>query len=1131
MTSETSSDNIIDNRVISFESKFKECAKDMTNLKIGVGYFYLNGFNIVKEELSKMNEILLIMGSETDKATATELQLGHEERIKRTMINEMNSTDFEENSDSIIQLHTFITTSKLKVKIYDNYKFHAKAYIFESKNQPRLNRAILGSSNFSASGMCMGKNLELNSVINHEKDIEALTRWFNQIWNEAKDFKKDMLKIIEMSQPYVHKKENDKEYLHPIELLKLMIKEFLDDNISSSDSILAKFQEIGYVNAMEKIKHLNGCLISDSVGLGKTFIGLKMIEQFQKQGKNILLIVPASIKDNWKNEINQNNFEIKNSDARLKILSISKFAKYDLTNTNGRMKLDNLRKKYNVIMIDEAHRFRNFGKFEDGKYSGNKNYANIIYLKSKLNKYALLTATPLNNSINDLYNLLNVFLTDEILMNYDSELKFNDFKDYSKYDKKIKNEKQNDFIDNEAIAEYCKKKSLALSGIMKILEEVMILRTRSDINRSYPDLKIAGKNVTFTMPRVNPEVYDANAAYTEIYGGITDLLDRLNAPHISLINENAGDNLIGLFKILLYKRIESSIFSFHKSLERLIQKESELLDDIKEHGWETVKNMRSYSEDIEKYIQNDDELNEFIEFVNDKSNENDTNDENVEKSIDTIISKQIQDDISLITNFLTDKISKVRKNEYDFDDPKLEKLIKIIKSKPDQKLLIFSQFVDTVNYLYTRLKEKDDLKNINIDCITGSNQANPLGSDKSTYDKIKLFSPHSNDYELSRNESQIDILIATDSLSEGVNLQDCHTVINYDLPWNPTRIIQRVGRVDRIGNTETINVHNILPNPELDVFLELITKLQVKIERIVEIIGKDNYILTEDEEINPQKIGEKINRIKMADDFSEYEKVSKNKLFNTMTIHEDVASKKLKIEQLARDVGYSKNPPVDYDDKTMYSIVKHKNKKGFFAMFRIYDKIEKKKIKNLTIYYDINKKSFNVIDIDNLSLEEFYDVLSKKTSGLDFETYRNNIEQHFEKEHFGPFSEKYSTSVMITGVEEDSLIEIILFKLRKISDTRTLSSDLDLKEKAGRLLRLFSRIHLLHDERELFIKNYLTTNRIAEQRKEIQAINPEKFLSIMDEFYNNNISDNEKYTRLIRPEDIGYKIICWGAFV
>ena len=1156
---------IIDNDSVIFENEFKKKCLHADTLKIAAGYFYVNGFDLVKDELKSLSNIQIIMGRETDETTAEQIKFGYELKDRYKMLNEINKIEenkklnenythnfkleikrrmlneldaFDENNDNEIialkELSDFIKNDKIMVRIYPNNKFHAKAYIFESNDEGISDVAIVGSSNFSRAGMLKSGNIELNSVHKNDSEVNVLKDWYKKIWDSSENFKPDMLNIIKKSIPYIHKITNDDQYVTPVELFKIMAYEFLNQEIEIPDEILAEFQKIGVINAKKKLNDFNGCIISDSVGLGKTFIGLELIQEYQRRDKNVLLIVPKSVKQNWQREMTRNisngsSFKIILDEPRLKIITISELSRYDLKNNSDRKKLDVIKKEYNLILIDEAHRFRNKGMFNDGEYSQNKNYANLNYIRNIDMQYVLLTATPLNNSIKDLENLLMIFLNPIILKNKNSSLDMINFKKYYENTHELKKEKCNPTPNKIKIHELVNKLKENQKGIVKILEEVMILRTRTDISKKYPNLIINEKQVSFTLPKINPVRYESTDEYVSMYDDVKILLDGLNVPHISMINKNSGQTLSGLYRILLFKRLESSIYSFVISLERLKEKEITLLDEIQKYGWDTIRKQRQ-KEHNKSAIEDDDELADWIEEYTIEAD----NDQNMQEDIELMI----KNDLQQIDNFFNIHIDRIRSDDatYDYHDPKINKLKEILESNQGKKILIFSQYVDTVDYLYRNLKSFISSKDQIIDCVIGSNESTPLGTDHSTDKKINLFAPKTNEYEIKSEDVPIDILIATDSLSEGVNLQDSSIVVNYDLPWNPMKIVQRVGRVDRIGSTEQTNVFNILPDERLDVFLTLLEKLKSKIENVVNIIGKESYILSEDEEINPRIIGEKIARIKEAGDFSIYEEFGRNKILRDIQTDEEETANILELKSLIKRLGFKIDDFKNYE-KTMYSIIKCDDMKGVFAMYEIHDQELNDKIKNITIYYDFITKKFREIEISEPKLHEsevriLKDDISARPYNLPESL--NKIEKYFLQNHYDKEKERFKKSKMISELSTSTIQNTIILKLEEIQKIGLNSIDDSYNmDDIDKLSEIFNSTPIVDQDIDHLKKLYSKEIRLRSDET-IRIINKQKnaeFIATMYDFYDQSIKNNPNYTLPRNVENIYYKMICWGASI
>ena len=1128
---------IIDNRKLKFKERFSHFCKHTKKLDIASGYFYVSGFDLVKEDLANIQSIRIVMGNETNPETAKQLEEGHKEKIESELIRDLNSiADEDKNRISALEkLHDFIREGKIEIK----EKFHAKAYIFERKDDSISDVAVVGSSNFTKMGL--SGNTELNSIHQNHAELNELREWYKLIWKEAEPYKDELLQIIENSGPYIRNILGDKEFITPIELLKFLIFEFLYHDVSTFRNILAEFQTIGVENAKQKINTFNGCIISDSVGLGKTFIGAGLLEFYQKQGEKILLIVPASVKENWLRELNRKDmkgrkfFDINISSNNLKIMTITEMSRIDLTTKQGENTLQDLKEKYNVVLIDEAHRFRNHGYFDPQKkeYSGNKNYANLHYIKGLDKKYILLSATPLNNSILDIRNIIDIFTTKVTLKN--NNLEFSDFDNYDQTLRKIKKlEKENRESNLSKISELKIKLDQYTKGVISILEEIMILRTRSDINERYPDLTIQGKKITFQMAEIKPEKYNFPSTYLPIYENISDFLVNLKVPHIALINETTGGILAGLYRILLFKRLESSVYSFVRSLERLKSKEEDFLKEIKKEGWDKVREKRK--KDVkyqEESIENDGELLDYIEQEGQLNGGND-------KINESEVIEMINYDLESIQKFMDEFIPAIRigKDEFAFDDPKISKLKEIIRENKTNKILIFTQYVDTLKYLYHHIK---DIYNLNVDCVSGDKE---IGSGLDRTKKIQLFAPKANQYELSM-EKEIDILLSTDALSEGVNLQDANWVINYDLPWNPMKIVQRIGRVDRIGSEQRTHVRNIFPDEELNALLDLLDKLQTRIKTISEIVGKENYILSEEEDINPRIIGEKIKNLRETDTIKTYEEVGKNPILKSLRTTDDRSKQVLELKSLINEYGFGEDDFKDYD-KFVYTIMKDDHRKGIFIMFRIVDKKKKDeqplegKLRDIILFKDLKTGEIIEKTIQELNIHDSLEYFKKKDVNIDLDSHLKEIQDYFKKKVLEHIKKMHTPTKMRFKEKQSKLQSYIAKRLKHIVTNRRVNGAEDLtdsdRDQAKRMKNRFMERVLSAKEMDKLKTYILGTDTKGKDMKAVilktNKMTNSEFVRTLRQFYRSTLINEPEYQEKLREsKDIDYKIICWGAFV
>ena len=1098
---------IVDNRQTKMAKELRKCCKGAHTFHIAVGYFYVEGFNILRDRLGSIGKIHLIMGDQTDRKTADQLKIGHEntheEAIREQIIRSMNNVPDGPEAEMLLELYEYIRVGRMEVRIYVKNKFHAKAYIFE-RDAPNPDVAFVGSSNLSVSGLGdkIG-NVELNIQSQDTLVIDTLLKWYEDIWKDALPYSDELLNIIEHTVPYA-RRQNDQEYVTPRELFKIMAYELLGEpEESEPEDVLAEFQKIGVLNAWDKIQKFGGCIVADSVGLGKTFIGMELIRKAQAAGRNALVIVPKNVEQNWRRELEKYSGAILD-DSRLKIITVDRLSRMDQSQAEDSAELESLRNNYGFIIIDEAHRFRNKGYYT-WEYSGNKNYANLDTLKTEKTQYALLTATPLNNTVEDLENLILIFTVETRLKNINPALDISHFGEYNKLAKKIKDLDKNDPAYDANQKGLKELQEPHESGITRILEEVIVLRTRSDINERYSNEVIGGKRISFTPIKVVPNRCRFPPVYMELYESVVELLAGLNVPHMSM-KTGGTVQLQGLFMTLLYKRLESSIHSFVMTLERLVETEENLLKLTERVGWKEAAKKKRADDDLG--------LDEYGLWM-----------ERNETMQDKVILDKLRDDIHMIKGFIDEHVEPIRKVARYVDreiagyvDPKLDMLLKMLQSETG-KVLVFTQYRDTAEYLYDRIKHIDKT----VDCVSGTED---LGTSIETYMKVNLFAPVANNYEPKLGEKEIDILIATDTLSEGVNLQDCGVVVNYDIPWNPMRMVQRAGRSDRIGSTTRTTVRNILPDEEFDnLFLKLLEKVLGKIETITAILGTENQIVTDDETAIPKTFGEAIQQMGDPGDIGAYEKMGRNRLFRNIRTSEKRSEIMLKIRERVRNLGPIPGDVREYRD-VMYSTVRARktDRTGIFMMFRVFDTARDEKLNDVIIFRE-NNDVFHEIAIDDflasIPMDEFDEGIPQTN---DMSQTLGEIEEHFAANQFKGIREGFRPSKMGTFTRMDLFQEYVRDRLHAIKSARQLDGyDANVSE-------LYEKINgtTLRKAEVNLLKGCFG---VRKKRKQIRTMPVDEFIETIANFCSQYMENNPNYPKPRNVEDIEYKKICWGAFV
>ena len=1097
--------NIIDNRSICFKDVIKKYLQHAIKAQFATGYFYLSGFNLLKEDLEHLQEINILMGDETDRLTCDDIVAGYRAKL---ISDSERLDDNKPQFKSLIALKDFIQQGKVNIKVYvpeNNGNFHTKLYIIHRDKIPDIqDLAILGSSNLTRPGI-MG-NTELNYLHLSPETVEAFEGWFNERFKEAKDFNADLIRIIESSKAYkrYEAKQKDLDYITPFELYKLIMYEYLNGDISTYESALAEFQKLAVENAKEKIRKYNGAIISDSVGLGKSFVGGELIKWYLDQNKKILLIVPASIIDQWRDLLETDGvseerpyFGLKVDGSNLRIISDTEFSNYNKDEVQKKCG------KVDVILIDEAHRFRN---------NKPKRYENIQELKGKV--FILLSATPLNNTVKDLKNLINIFTTDVELTN--EKLKFSAFDDYYRLSKQVNNK--------TATPEDIKLLNESVIEIDKTLDEVMLLRTRKVIKERYPNLEINGKKIEFSTPIILQEEYKLSSKYEPIYQHIDTFIAELNLPYLYVVNQAKGKSLEALFKVTLLKRLESSIYSFIKSLNQIINSETSLRNDIKSLGFEsTIQSRRDNFSKIEQQIQTDADVQSDIEGGGDKNRTEDLNEEQ--------IIGLIKFDIESIYKFKKLFLDKVKRgsSEYEYDDDKLDRLISELHRRRNDKILIFTQYQATAKYLNHHLK---NFGYRNVDCVVGG-LTSPSGRKVKYNDggqtkerllskrdlKVRLFSPKSYNFKLEKGEKETDILISTDTLSEGVNLQDCNVIINYDLPWNPTRVIQRVGRVDRIGNNNQITVIHFYPDKDIETLLHLLERLQTKIKDIATIVGKETGILSGDEEVNIRTIGEKITELRKYKTVEDIEDNARNPRLNPKG-ESTLAAIRFKLRDQITEWGLTKT-----DFKREYSNVPYSiaelSKRGVFSLYQIYDDKNKDKLRNTLLYYNPEDGS--------ISEQKPYEFMfTPQTPGyyraaiidkIDIESGLSHLNSHFE-ELFIEEKNRFSGAEM-AKTKTSQVQTVVVNRLNEILKQRTFDENIE-RQKSS-----------LYELKSLYRNVFLKVHDAGKLKEKLKGKpNTDIFIQILKEFKKEVINDNPDYQSYLRSsENIKYKQVCWGASI
>lgn len=855
--------DIIDNRIEKLIEHVNLILDSTDRARFAVGYFFLTGFTSLASELQNLSELRLLIGNTSTRETIEQLaeaymelsaienateELAYPSRATRrarageTAENLRNSIDSmtqtDESEQLIRTLVDMIVNKKLKVKVYTKDRLHAKAYIFEYKQGEHYETgiSIVGSSNLTLAGLT--SNTELNVVVSGNANQEQLRKWFDELWDEAEDFDKSLMEEMKTSWALATVRPYDIYMKTLYELVKDRLEKD-EDSITPIESLmdqLADFQQVAVWQAIKIINKYNGAFISDVVGLGKSFIGSAVVKYYEQvENARPLIFCPPALRQMWEryNEVHHLNAQVVSSGLLSgNEESVRKLLFEDYINRD-------------FVLVDESHNFRN--------PSAQRYHILQEFLITGKKKCCFLTATPRNKSAWDIFHQFRLFHPDD-----ETTIP----------------------IEPVFVRDFFRAVEKGESDLKDFLQHVLIRRTRNHILKWYgydsetdspvdptqfgqylnqerrAYVKI-GENKQFFPSRILTTVdYSIEDTYQGLYQQIREHIGskkkesnslQLTYARYGLWNyvkpdkqevepyrelQSAGRNLRGLIRVLLFKRFESSVFAFKRTISRLLTVHTlflKALDAGKVAAGDAAQQIL-----YDASNESADDIDVVERFVIDQlgklSESYDTKDFNVAD-----LRQDIEHDITVLRQILK-PVEKITEEE----DAKLQKLIELINSTPLNagKRIIFTSYIDTANYLYRNIQTDD------TDVIYSSSK-----------DKQKIvgrFAPIANpEFRLESDGSELNTLVATDVLAEGLNLQDCGMMINYDLHWNPVRLIQRFGRIDRIGSEfEEIHGFNFLPELGIERNLGLQQVLHNRIQEIHDTIGEDAAILDNTEELN-----------------------------------------------------------------------------------------------------------------------------------------------------------------------------------------------------------------------------------------------------------------------------------------
>ena len=790
---------IIDNEDGTMAEFLKNALQDNRGqVSVATGYFNVEGYADLRDPLREAAKredfrLRLLIGNEAVVRKDAALQC--EAEAEGSLPEELEGLSINDSYASLVgDLVQFLRQEKVELRQNPERFSHAKCYIFEDL-------AVVGSSNFTRPGL--QKNIELNAALYQPSAQKLVEQWFERRWTKGADIKQEIISVLE-----------DSKFGHPLDPFQMYMKflyEYYRPRLEELEQEkgkileLAGFQQDAFSSAKRILAKYGGVLIADSTGLGKTHIALELLREYVAVRRmKAMVIAPSQVLNAvWEPKLNEES--IKTMNITIESTGTSSFQpeKY----------ID-----YDLLVIDESQNYRN---------ASTNRYANLLKLIAggKKKMVVLMTATPVNNSLLDLYHQLTLITAGDDA--YFADLGIPDLRAH--------------FLSAER-----KELTEGIEQIVRLLDEIMIRRTRQFIVDNYPETTINGKPVRFPKRRLRKVEYSLTALFgDQIYKKVLDTIEELHLVpyradfYIKTLEDKARKEATlraELQKFGLLKRFESSVEAIRTSIARLV-KFYEYFEKMLASG----KILKSH--DFQKALSQignslEDEAAFFAEI------------EKIE-----LVSLTAEYDKSQMKKDIKEDLEKLNELKLDLDripayaDRKLQALGELLVKdsvfeNDGKKCLVFTQYMDTAEYLYRNLKEQMEKQGQKISILTGK-------TDSKEREKIIMaFAPKANKLQAGQ-VPETDLLISTDVLSEGQNLQDANYVINYDLPWNPMRIVQRVGRVDRIGSEyEIVTAAVFWPENALEDILGLMRRLEEKITKISEVVGLESPILGEAE--NPK---------------------------------------------------------------------------------------------------------------------------------------------------------------------------------------------------------------------------------------------------------------------------------------
>lgn len=840
--------HILDNQLATVAEHLSQHLRDADTFDFVSAYFSIYGYGLLMNELESIRDVRFLFG---DPTSVEDLDPGAK-LLKSFNVTEKGLTP----NHRIIQKYLakrcadWITGKSVAIRSVSQTNFlHGKMYLIGSGGETRS--AVVGSSNFTRSGLGGSdrSNLEINLAVTDAASLAELHEWFDSLWNDEKRTKDVKQKVLDALARVG--RDHAPEVVYYKTLYEVFRKE-IEARIAGDEGLVAtgfydsqvwnalyEFQKDGAKGVIAKLRQHNGCILADSVGLGKTYTALAVIKYFEQRNERVLVLCPRKLYENW-SLYQASNGHIQNPFPHDRF-SYTLLAHTDLSRDSGKsgsVDLANFNwSNYDLVVIDESHNFRN----SDGQRY-RKLLSEIIAAGSHT-KVLMLSATPVNTSLMDLRNQIYL-MTEGREDDYRESLGVGNIGSMMAAAQRQFKEWET----NKAKSQH-KDKGVLLEKLgadfLRLLGGVSIARSRRHIEESYAaEMERIGRFPTHTAPANSYPPTDLNGTLS--YKGLADSIGKfklavyqpsnyvtdpsrlaeLEAMRKTL-NFNQRDSerfLVGMMRTNFLKRLESSAYSLTLTLKRTIGKIDGLVEKIERYQDRLGRVVELEGLDV---MPDDDEDDEEF-FVNRGLRPYRLSELDLYGWLE-----DLREDRDTLNEVLSEVMAITPER-----DGKLREITAAVRQKateptrgndgtPNRKLLVFTTFKDTALYLYDNLSVLADELGVNTAMVAGDETHTTVG--RNTFNDILTnFAPVARKRGES-SEPEVDLLVATDCISEGQNLQDCDTVLNYDIHWNPVRLIQRFGRIDRIGSrSPSVHMHNFWPTDDMDVYLKLESRVQAR---------------------------------------------------------------------------------------------------------------------------------------------------------------------------------------------------------------------------------------------------------------------------------------------------------------